>query len=67
LFADPRGGSTWLGQLLQDRPTSALIDEPLWRGFYKSDGSMPSKSSGKLDELKELEFYYYQHIDENDN
>lgn len=67
LFADPRSGSTWFTHLLRDIPGSMVIDEPLWRGYYKTDGRMPDKRSGKLKRLSSIGFYYYQPIPEEDD
>lgn len=67
LFSNPRGGSTWLGELLASVPKSALVYEPLYRGFIKTNGQMPAKHSGKTAEFDKLDFYYYQPIPEDEN
>jgi hypothetical protein len=64
LFAQPRSGSTWLAELLSSDAESILLNEPLWRGLLRTNGSMPSTSSGKIDEIRALNFYYYQPIPE---
>lgn len=61
LFSDPRGGSTWMGELLQSMPNSALVDEPLWSGYYQSNYYQPPKNA-KIKKLSKLNFFYYQPI-----
>ena len=62
LFCHPRGGSNWLGEILLHINNSILIDEPLWRGFYRSISYMPTIREGKLKELSRLGFYFDQSI-----
>ncbi len=62
IVSQPRGGSNWLGEILMQIPNTALIDEPFWRGFYRSIGELPKKSEGKIKQLSGLGFYYDQHI-----
>ncbi|NJO00986.1 MAG: sulfotransferase [Bacteroidia bacterium] len=64
LVSQPRSGSTWLAELLMHIPKSVQIDEPLWRGFYRTDGRMPESWEGKLDAVKHLNFYFNQPIPE---
>lgn len=64
LFAQPRSGSTWLAELLQAIPESITLNEPLWRGFLRTNGCMPPPSSGRVDEIRKLSFYYFQPIPE---
>ena len=58
----PRGGSNWLGEVLLQMPHAVLIDEPFWRGFYRSIGELPEKHEGKIKALSSLGFYFDQHI-----
>lgn len=51
IFSNPRGGSTWLAELLKTLPASSLIWEPLLKG--------------QLKEFKDLDFYWHQPIPEN--
>lgn len=64
LFTHPRGGSTWLAEILKNIPDAALVDEPLWRGIFQSGGNLPGPTEGKLKETRALNFYYYQPIPE---
>lgn len=64
IFAQPRSGSTWLAEILSTFPKSIILNEPLWRDFFKTDGLMPKPEKGKVDELRKLNFYYYQPIPE---
>lgn len=67
VFANPRGGSTWLGEILQKGiNNSALILEPLFSGVYKTDGKMPTGHKPYM-HTKKLDFWYYQHICDNEN
>ncbi|EMR03573.1 sulfotransferase family protein [Cesiribacter andamanensis] len=65
LFTHPRGGSTWLAEILKTVPNTALVDEPLWRGLFQGNGSIPDPKDGKLKETRLLNFYYYQPIPQN--
>ncbi len=62
LFTQPRGGSTWLAEILLNIPGSCLIDEPLWRGLYKSIDALPNYRDRKVPRLSDLNFYFYQPI-----
>jgi len=53
IFASPRGGSTWMANILMTLPGTALIYEPLFRNAYP--------------ELSELNFDWNQHIPQSDN
>jgi len=66
IFANPRGGSTWLGEILsRSIENSSLMLEPLYRGVYRTDGKMPTGyKSGTM--TKELDYWYYQPILENE-
>ena len=64
LFTQPRSGSTWLAELLTTDSESILLNEPLWRGLLRTNGCMPPLSSGRTDEVRALNFYYYQPISE---
>ena len=52
LFCDPRGGSTWLAEVLNAIPNSMIVEEPL--------------SLGNVPELKKLGFSWRQYIPENE-
>ena len=67
LFAQPRSGSTWVAEILQAIPRSIILNEPLWRGLLKTNGSLPTPSEGRIDETRALDFYYNQHIPEQAN
>jgi len=62
IIAHPRGGSTWMGELMMNIPDSVLIDEPLWRGKLSSSNSKPKSGEGKIDAIDKLGFYYNQPI-----
>ncbi|MEM6830570.1 MAG: sulfotransferase domain-containing protein [Bacteroidota bacterium] len=62
VFAQPRGGSTWISNLLLHIPRSVKVDEPLFRGKFRPDGEMPPAGFGKLNVLDDLNFYYHQPI-----
>ncbi|MEQ9426690.1 MAG: sulfotransferase domain-containing protein [Cyclobacteriaceae bacterium] len=64
VFAQHRGGSTWIAEILNQIPESAVITEPLWRGKFLTNGELPLQSVGKCDEIRELDFYYQQPIPE---
>ncbi len=44
LFCHPRGGSTWLAEILLNIPDSCLIDEPLQKGKIKNKGVLKNRS-----------------------
>ncbi|MEM6630815.1 MAG: sulfotransferase domain-containing protein [Bacteroidota bacterium] len=48
IFGNPRGGTTWMGEILETLPNSILAHEPLRRG--------------RLKELIELDFFWHQPI-----
>lgn len=62
LFSTPRSGSTWFASLLNSIPKSAIIDEPLWQGPYRSDVPIVQGAHSKLSQVKELGFHYQQNI-----
>lgn len=64
VFSSPRGGSTWLGELLATLPNSSLVYEPLFRGFINTNNVMPDKWQVKTQYVKDLNFYFYQPIPE---
>jgi len=64
IIAHPRGGSTWMAELMMNIPDSVLIDEPLWRGKLRSSNSTPKPSEGKIDAIDKLGFYYNQPVPE---
>ncbi len=51
IFSDPRGGSTWLAEMLSTIPTTALIWEPLNIGY--------------MNQFRDLGFGWRQYIPEN--
>ena len=65
LFCQPRGGSTWLAEILLNIPGSVLIDEPLWRGNVSVPFQKPDNSSRKLIQVADLDFFYNQYIPED--
>ena len=65
LFCQPRGGSTWLAEVLLNIPNSALIDEPLWRGKVSEPFQIPDYYSRKVNQISDLNFLYNQHIPES--
>ncbi len=54
IIAHPRGGSTWMGELMMNIPDSVLIDEPLWRGKLRSSNSKPKPGEVKIDAIDKL-------------
>jgi hypothetical protein len=64
LFCQPRGGSTWLAEILLHIQGSVLIDEPLWRGKMKTPWEKPELSDRKVPEIADLDFYFNQYIPE---
>jgi hypothetical protein len=62
LFCQPRGGSTWLAEIMLHLPGSVLIDEPLWRGNLKEAWGKPDFFERKVPQLADLDFYYNQYI-----
>ena len=65
IFAHPRGGSTWLAEILLKIRNSLLIDEPLWRGSMVTTNSFPDDYDKKVPEAVRLGFYYNQPIPRN--
>ncbi|MDA0195425.1 MAG: sulfotransferase domain-containing protein [Bacteroidetes bacterium] len=67
VFAQHRGGSTWLTEILSTIPKSRPIIEPLWRGRMSTNGQMPHPNIGRCDQIKNhrLNFYFQQPIPEN--
>lgn len=64
IIAHPRGGSTWMAELMMSIPGSVLIDEPLWRGKLGSSNAIPKPGDGKIDAIDNLGFYYNQPVPE---
>lgn len=62
LFCHPRGGSTWLTELLLQLPDSVLIDEPLWRGPETIPFAPPQPQHYKVPAIADLDFFHYQYI-----
>jgi hypothetical protein len=67
LFCQPRGGSTWLAEMLLNLPGSVLIDEPLWRGDMMAPFQKPSEADRKVAGIANLDFFYHQSIPEQEN
>ncbi len=65
LFCQPRGGSTWLAEIMLHLPGSVLIDEPLWRGHTIEPFGLPKASDRKVPAIADLGFFYHQHIPES--
>jgi len=62
IFATPRGGSTWLSNILRQIPGSTLIWEPLFRHpSYKINILNPFA----YPHVRDLGFWWNQHIPEN--
>ena len=53
IFSNPRGGSTWLAEVLNELPKSVIVHEPFRRG--------------RLKEFNELNFYWHQPIPSHAN
>lgn len=62
LICHPRGGSNWLAEILLNIHGALLIDEPLWRGFYRSIDYLPTIGEGKIKQFSRLGFYFDQPI-----
>lgn len=62
IFAQHRGGSTWLAEILGQIPKTTTLTEPLWRGRPHTNGKVPDTSIGRCDEIRELELYFQQPI-----
>jgi len=67
LFCQPRGGSTWLAEILLHKQHAVLIDEPLWRGNMVNPWMKPDHKFRKIKQIADLDFYYYQHIPESED
>lgn len=67
LFCQPRGGSTWLAEIFLHIPNSVLIDEPLWRGKVTEPFSRPDYYSRKVPQISDLDFFYNQHIPQDED
>ena len=67
LFCQPRGGSTWLTQLLMEIPSTSIVDEPLWRGRFSPIDKMPEQKNRKIKAVADMEFYHVQPILENES
>ena len=65
LFCQPRGGSTWLAEILLNISNSVLIDEPLWRGRVVAPFTKSEYFTRKVSQISELNFFYNQYIPEN--
>ena len=65
LVCHPRGGSNWLGEIVLNIHGTLLIDEPLWRGFYRSVNYKPTIGEGRIKQISKLEFYLDQPIPYN--
>jgi len=65
LFCQPRSGSTWLSEILLTLPNTGIIDEPLWRGYFRNSDQHPNYSQRKIKEAAALNFYHYQPIPED--
>lgn len=64
VFGHPRGGTTWLAEILSNLSNGLLIDVPLWRGFYRCISKLPGERQGKIKDLAKLGFYFDQPIPE---
>jgi len=64
LFCQPRGGSTWLSEILLHTPNTVLIDEPLWRGQVSAPFAKPDYYKRKVKKIADLNFFYNQSIPE---
>ena len=62
LFCQPRGGSTWLAEILLNIPNTVLIDEPLWRGKVSAPFKIPEYRYRKISEIADINFFFYQYI-----
>ncbi|MGD1889720.1 MAG: hypothetical protein ACFB15_03830 [Cyclobacteriaceae bacterium] len=63
LFSSPRGGSTWLLEALNNMGEFVPINEPFFQGKLRTDGIMPSFSTGRP-YLNELNFWFHQPLAE---
>lgn len=67
IFSSPRGGSTWLAELLsRSIAHSTLLLEPLYRGQYQTSGRMPSGHKARVP-VDKLGYWYYQPIMEDED
>lgn len=67
IFCHPRGGSTWLMEILSEINRSCYFDEPLLRSPYLSNADLPFINMRKIKEIAELGFYFEQPIPTNEN
>jgi hypothetical protein len=65
LFCQPRGGSTWLTEILLHLPQTVLIDEPLWRGRIAAPFVKPDYYTRKVKSIADLDFFFNQYIPED--
>lgn len=66
LFCMPRGGSTWLMEILQEYLNTAVLWEPLFRGKYNTSGAIPTYTRTGLEEIKKFRFWYYEYIEKDE-
>ncbi len=64
LFTQPRSGSTWLSEIFLRLPQSQIINEPFNRWSPITLSGSPPPSQARMDELRELNTYYYQPVPE---
>lgn len=62
LFSFPRSGSTWMSEILLNISNSCLFDEPFLRNKIRSIEYMPDHTLQKFNEIKDLDFYFFQPI-----
>ncbi len=65
IFSHPRGGSTWLAELLSSIEGAIYFDEPLMRNKIISTSALPDPAFKKVQGVADLNFYYEQPIPEN--
>lgn len=61
IFSNPRGGSTWLSEMISSSGDFISIIEPLFQGKYRTDHVMPIQNVGR-DHLKDFNYWFYQPI-----
>ena len=61
IFSSPRGGSTWLTELLFEAEDFIAINEPFFQGRFRTDKTMPKFEDGRP-YLKKLNYWYHHHI-----
>ncbi len=62
LFCNPRGGSTWLMEILSSINNTAIVWEPLFRGKIDTTGKTPTQTRAGLEVLNNLNFWYSEYI-----